>query len=198
MFGNKVVEIKKSKFNGEIKVVKTLGIGTYFQVGGITQSGGVVGQLWKSALKKIPLKEIENCLILGLGGGSVAGLIRKKYPSAKITGVEIDPVMVSLGRKYLGLGNGHVEIIIQDALKYKTGQKFDLVVIDLYKGQTFPKQFETKEFLQKIHSVLSKNGVAVLNRLNNVDEGFEKKLKKVFKSVKVVKPLINTIFICKK
>ena len=40
--GPKVLEKKKSKINGEIKVVKTLGLGTYIQVNGLTQSGGVV------------------------------------------------------------------------------------------------------------------------------------------------------------
>ena len=42
LIGTKVLEERHSKFNGDIKVVRRLGFGTYIQVEGVTQSGGVV------------------------------------------------------------------------------------------------------------------------------------------------------------
>ena len=119
MLGNKILETTKSSFNKDIKVVSTFGVGTYIQAGGITQSGGVVKTIWKTALKNIGKEKVKSCLILGLGGGTVAGLVRKKYPLAKITGVEIDPVMVALGKKYLGLERHGVDIKIADAIDYQ-------------------------------------------------------------------------------
>lgn len=193
MFGNKILEIRKSKFNKEIKVVKTLGIGIYIQAGGITQSGGIVKRIWKTALKKIQIKEVKNCLILGLGGGTVAGLIRKKYPKAKITGVEIDPVMVRLGRKYLNLDEYGVDIKIADARKFNP-KNYDLIIVDTYLGD---------KYVDFVEHNFTKAKVVIFNRLylkenrQEVDK-FEKKLKKVFSSVEVVKPLINVVFICKK
>lgn len=193
MFGNKILEIRESKYNGEIKVKRTLGIGTYIQAGGITQSGGVVKTIWKSALKKIKMKKIDKCLILGLGGGTVAGLIRKKFPDAKITGVEIDSVMVELGKKYLNLGKYDVDIKIADARKFYVGN-YDLVIVDTYLGD---------KYIDLVKLNLSKSAVVVFNRLylkdkREVVDKFEKKLKKVFSSVEVVKPLVNVVFICKK
>ena len=53
MFGTKIFEVKHSKFNKNIKVIKSLGLGTYIQVNGLTQSGGVVESIWKYSFKKL-------------------------------------------------------------------------------------------------------------------------------------------------
>ena len=94
LIGTKILEKRKSKYNGEIKVIRNLAFGTYIQAGGITQSGGIVEDFWKETLKKIKHQSltINNCLILGLGGGSAAKLVRKFWPEAKITGVDIDRI----------------------------------------------------------------------------------------------------------
>ncbi len=126
MLGTRVLEELNSKYNGRLKVVKTFGMGTYIQANGLTQSGGIVESIWKSTIRKIKNQDIKNCLILGLGGGTVAKIIQERWPGVKITGVDIDPVMVELGKKYLGLGD--VQIKIQDAYDFdSTG--YDLVIV---------------------------------------------------------------------
>lgn len=215
MLGTKIFEEIKSKFNGDIKVVRSLGFGTYIQAEGLTQSGGIVETIWKQTLKRINnLKldsitscAINNCLILGLGGGTVAKLIRKKWSDAKITGVDIDPVMIELGKKYLGLDKLNVEIKIDDALqytKYKTPDiKYDLVIVDLYNGDKYPEKFETENYIHLVRSLLSRSGVAVFNRLYYGDKRpqavkFGNKLKKIFSNVEWFYPEANLMFICSK
>lgn len=202
MFGIKVLEERHSKYNKDIKVIKSLGFGTYIQVNGLTQSGGVVESIWKSTLKKINNKDIKNCLILGLGGGTVANLIRKKYPNIKIVGVEIDPLMVELGNIYLGLKKSKVDIKIQDAFKLTKGI-FDLIIVDIYCGNKFPKKFESEKFLSNIKNNLSNYGLVIFNRLffkNNKKEVlvFEKKLKENFRKVDYFYPQANLMFICRR
>src|SRR3990167_8603768 len=100
MLGTKIIEKRVSPINGRITVARSLGLGTYIQVEGLTQSGGVVENIWKQTLRKVKSKKeegitrsaIKRCLILGLGGGTAAKVIRKLWPEAKITGVEIDPI----------------------------------------------------------------------------------------------------------
>ncbi|HBP39736.1 TPA: hypothetical protein DD450_02545 [Candidatus Woesebacteria bacterium] len=202
MFGTKVLEVRHSKFNKDIKVVKSLGFGTYIQVNGLTQSGGVVESIWKSTLKKINNKDIKNCLILGLGGGTVVKLIRKKYPNVKIVGVEIDPLMVKLGNTYLGLEESKVDIKIQDAFKLTKGI-FDLIIVDTYCGNKFPKKFESEKFLNNIKKILSNHGLVIFNRLFYKDNRkdalkFGEKLKQNFKIVDFFYPQANLMFICRK
>ena len=75
------LEEADSPINGKISVVKSLGFGTYLQVGNLTQSGGVVSGIWKKTLLKIKtlINEPQNILILGLGGGSCAKISRKLW-----------------------------------------------------------------------------------------------------------------------
>ncbi len=210
MLGTKVLEERKSKYNGDLRVVKTFGMGTYIQAGGLTQSGGIVETIWKQTFRKITSSKItiNNCLILGLGGGTVAKLIRKKYKDAKITGIDIDSVMVSLGKKYLELDSQKVKIVIGDVsnipnLSNFPKQKFDLIIVDLYNGDEFPDKFEKEEFTLLVKYLLSKSGTVVFNRLYYGEKRpmavkFGNRLKKVFTKVEWFYPEANLMFICSK
>lgn len=190
------MEERESIYNGSLRVLNTWGMGTYIQAGGLTQSGGIVESIWKSTLKQITNSKVKNILILGLGGGTLAKLLRKKYPNAKITGVEIDPIMIELGKKYLELDKYNVDIKIEDTNKFKFGE-YDLVIVDMYSGDNFPKEFESEEFLKK----LTKYKTVIINRLYFGDKRpdtvrFGNKLEKIFKKVIWYYPEANLMFLC--
>jgi len=196
MFGTKILEERESKFNGNLRVVKSFGLGTYIQAGGLTQSGGIVETFWKQTLKRIKNSKykIRNCLILGLRGGTVTKIIRKFWPDAKITGVDVDPLMVELGKKYLGLEAD--KIYIEDAGSFNT-KGYDLVIVDLYQGDKFPEKFQKEMFLKSF----SQNTLVIFNRLYYKEKKIEaqefgEKLKKVFKNVEYYYPITNLMFIC--
>ena len=199
MLGTKILEERKSEYNGNIKVVRSLGFGTYILVGGLTQSGGIVTDIWRNTLRKIYNSgfKIQTVLILGLGGGTVAKLVGKYWPKSKVTGVEIDRVMVELGEKYLVIGN--VKVIIGDAYEFikKNKEIYDLVIVDLYIGDKFPEKFEEEEFLRK----LTKNKLVVINRLYFGEKRkeavvFGNKLEKIFMNVEWFYPPANVMFLC--
>jgi spermidine synthase len=218
MLGTKVLEERESKYNGHLKVAQSLGFGTYIQAEGLTQSGGIVEEIWKQTLKFLNRKQslaksefgksliVNHCLILGLGGGTVAKLIRKNWPDAKIIGIDIDPVMIELGKRYLGLDQIDVEIKIGDALeiiqksKVKS-RKFDLIIVDLYQGDKYPEKFETENYIHLVGSLLSRGGVAIFNRLYYGDKRpetvkFGNKLHKIFSNVEWFYPEANLMFLC--
>jgi spermidine synthase len=194
-----------SKINGRVEVSKELIWGTSIKCGGLTQSGSLIESIWKKPLKiaKNKKPQINNCLILGLGGGSSAKLVRKAYPAAKIVGVDLDPIMVELGKKYLQLDKSEVDIKIVDAFKFtqKTKEKFDLILVDLYQGRQTPEEFTTSEFINMVNKILNTDGVALFNKLYGGDARpaavkFLKKLESVFGNVDPVYPLANVVFIC--
>lgn len=201
---NKVLEEVDSPINGKIRVVRTLGLGTYIQVENLTQSGGLIEDIWGKTLKKVKSKKGErltNCLILGLGGGSAAMLVKKFWPDVKITGVDIDPFIVELGRKYLGLTG--LEVVISDAgdfIKRGVG-KYDLILVDTYVGYEFPKKFEEMGFLTAVMKSLAHAGIAVFNRLYFREKRpealkFGAKLESIFSKVDYVFPEANVMFVC--
>lgn len=197
----KVLEEKYSSVNGKVRVVRSLGWGTCIQVDGLTQSGGVIESIWKETLKKLKNKTIDRCLILGLGGGTVAKLVRKNWSKAKIVGVDIDPIMVEMGKKYLGLEEAKVEVKIGDAGDATRG-KYDLVIIDLYHGFEYPAKFEKPKFLGMVGNLLTEDGVAIFNHLYSEGKRteaikFGKKLEGAFSRVEWYYPSANLMFICK-
>src|SRR3989344_4617205 len=116
----KVIEEANSEINGKVTVFRDLVMGTFIRVEGLTQSGSVVYDVWEQTLKEVKkLKpSVKRCLVLGLGGGSAAKLVNKFWPDAKICGVDADPVIVELGKKYMGLEKIPVDIVISDGEKF--------------------------------------------------------------------------------
>lgn len=200
-----IVAEVNSSINGHLRVEKTLVWGTHITASGLTQSGGIAEAIWKHTLTRVKKggHKITTCLILGLAGGSIAKLVRKNWKEAKITGVEIDPAMIYLGKKYMGLEKWGVDIKIQDAEDFckSTKDKFDLICMDTYTGDAFPEKFEDEKFLQLLKRLVTERGVVVFNRLYYADKRpqavkFGEKLEGVFSRVDWVYPEANLLFIC--
>ncbi len=208
MTGTKILEEVESPINGKLTVVRDLAWGTYIKGGGLTQSGGVMYSVWKKTLKLITNYQlsINNCLILGLGGGDAARLVKKYWPAAKIVGVDLDPIIVELGKKYLRLDEEQVQVQVQDAYKYckqevKSNKRYDLVCVDVYVGDTVPAKFNNEEFLKLILKLLVPSGIAVFNQLYFDEKRreslkFQKKLEKIFAKVTPIYPQANVMFVC--
>lgn len=204
IFGLQVLEEIVSPINGKVTVCRDIAWGTHIQAEGLTQSGGVAAEIWKTALKKVKNQnlKVNNALILGLGGGSIAKIVSQYWPQAKITGVDIDPVMVELGKKYLGLDRLDIDIVIEDAVTFlkRCRQKYDLICIDTYKGDEYPKELEEQASLKRIKDLLNPDGVAVFNRLYYGEKRpravkFGLELEKIFPEMQVVYPEANIMYL---
>ncbi|KKT74429.1 MAG: Spermine synthase [Microgenomates group bacterium GW2011_GWA2_44_7] len=165
-FKTQELERVKSKFNGEIVVVKSEGE-FRFLVGGLTQSGRFIDKIWQKAIAYLKKHEFfpKSCLILGLGGGTVARIISMTWPGIKVTGVEIDPQMIDLGKKYLALAQTKsLTLKIQDAQKFvqDSQNKYDLIIIDTYIGEQAVKNLRD---MSKLERLLSPGGSVVFNFL---------------------------------
>jgi spermidine synthase len=208
LFKNKILDQVDSSLNGKIEVVKSLVFGTSISIGGLTQSGGIVYEIWNKTLKRIKKQKpnINKCLILGLGGGSVAKVIKKYWENINITGVEIDKNMIILGTKYLGLEDIKTEI--NDAYEFslkesKSNNRYDLVIVDLYIGDKFPDKFQNLELIKALKKIIRKEGLIIFNRLYYGEKrkealNFAKKLESMFKKVEYYYPEANLMLICTK
>lgn len=209
------IEVFNSSVNGEISIYEDLFGKKTMRIDKVSQSGELVDAIWKSAIKEISIRQrtnkikISNCLLLGFGCGGSAKLISKKWPETKIIGVEIDQKVIEVGEKHFGLGKiKNLKIEVADAIKfidpmYKIHNiKYDLIFIDVYLGQNFPKGVEKEEFLNGIKNLLADKGVAVFNRFywNNEYRGqareFESKLRTFFPKVWTKKANYNLSIFC--
>mmetsp|Transcript_94072 Transcript_94072/g.275286 ORF Transcript_94072/g.275286 Transcript_94072/m.275286 type:complete len:274 (-) Transcript_94072:155-976(-) len=84
----------------------------------------------------LPPERRKRVLLLGLGGGSAARILRALAPEALIVGVEIDPEVVAAACTHFGLGDLGLEIVTDDALHVLQTERrrFDLVIDDVFLG----------------------------------------------------------------
>ena len=151
-------------------------------------------------------REHRADVIVGLGGGSIVRVLTKFFPKAKITGVDIDKSIVELGKRYFNLSSiKNLEIIISDASKFlKTQQKtYDLIFVDLYKGYSIPKKFQTDCFLKNLNKNLGKNGYVVFNMLaiqmkKPEAKSFLDKVEKIYHDGNTVSSFANTLVFARK
>ena len=134
-------------------------------------------------------------------------VVKKYWEDTKIVGVDLDPKIIELGRKYLKLGKSDVEVHISDASDFlssvnsKRSAGYDLILVDLYVGRDFPKKFEKDSFIKLVKKALAKDGVAVFNRLYYDEKRkesmkFGEKLEKYFRKVEIIFPEANVMFVC--
>ncbi len=193
-----------SSISGSIKIVEHLGKNRLY-VGKMLQSGGLLEGVWKKVLANIE-SPVSSILILGLGGGTVAKQMAVKWPGSKIMGIEIDPVIVKLGKKYFGLSDiPGLGIVIEDAADWvkkaaKERVRFDLILVDLYLNDEIPERCRSEAFLNTVKKLLNKKGVAVFNQLRAKKKEREieeriKNLQKLFPQAKLLKTATNLLIL---
>lgn len=116
-----------------------------------------------SALKE-PAR-LDNALLIGLAGGTVAKQLTEAYGPVPIDGVEIDPEIARVGREYFDMTELNLNVIIQDG-RYTlrtSGKTYDLIGVDAYKQPYIPFQLTTREFFQEVSDHLTPEGTVVIN-----------------------------------
>ncbi|MGE5403637.1 MAG: spermidine synthase [Candidatus Saccharibacteria bacterium] len=107
-----------------------------------------------------------KALILGMGTGTFAKQARYYFPGIKTEGVEIDPDIAGLARKYFALTNEDARVYINDGRTFlKTGdaKTYDIIMVDAYRDITFPFNMSTREFFAEVKRHLKPGGVMVVN-----------------------------------
>lgn len=192
MFGPKVLGEYTSKYSGKL-TVNQVWPERYVSTGYWTQTGGIIKDVWRPVFKKLHPPKHKTWLVLGLAAGTVCRLIPDP---AKIVGVEIDPVMLDIGKKYFSLSKiKNLEIVNSDTQKYLKTHKFifDYVLVDMYFGDQIPKFVYTAPFPGKF---------VVFNHLfySNIQKhralSFVEKLKTRYSRVQTVRSITNLLIIC--
>ncbi|CAI2357076.1 unnamed protein product [Caenorhabditis sp. 36 PRJEB53466] len=157
----------------------------------------------------------KTILEIGLGGGSLDMFLHQMNPKMNITAVEIDPVVVSIARKWFNVVDDDTRrTITADGLKFiqdaqKNGDKYDAVFLDACdNSQTMPcpsEVFRNVEVYRSISAIVKETGSLIVNILSHIDEPqevmkFVKELSQHFGScIRVsITDEMNVIAICTK
>lgn len=152
--------------------VRPSGAGRELRVGGTSASWYQPGQLltgsvWDALGVAIAAVEVAapRVLVLGLGGGSAARLVRATAPDASIVGVELNAAVVDAARASMDLDALNVDVRIEDARRFlKRSGRYDMIVEDCFIGGEdglAKPSWLLDEGADAICSLLAEGGVAV-------------------------------------
>jgi hypothetical protein len=88
------------------------------------------------------------------------------YPDAEIDGVELDPAVSRVGRRYFGMGdNPRLTVHDVDARPFLRASdgRYDLIVVDAYRQPYVPFYLATREFFRLVREHLTPGGIVALN-----------------------------------
>jgi spermidine synthase len=108
----------------------------------------------------------ERILEIGLGGGSTVTYLNAVLPDTAILAVEIDKEVVDLARKYFGFKeSARMRAVVADGRSFliRDKDRWDIILIDAYRGPFVPFHLLTKEFYALVKSRLAPGGVVVQN-----------------------------------
>ncbi|MFN8474947.1 MAG: fused MFS/spermidine synthase [Anaerolineae bacterium] len=112
-----------------------------------------------------PPSEPRSVAIIGLAAGTVARQYAAVYPRAQVVGVEIDPALIDIGRKYFALDESKARAVAGDGRAWLQGDggHYDVIAVDAYRQPYIPFHLATREFFALARERLSENGVLVVN-----------------------------------
>ena len=134
----------------------------------------VTGSVWDALAAPIlalPPARRRNVLVLGLGGGSVARVLRAVAPRVRIVGVETNREVLRAARRWFDLDEVGVEVVEADAVAYlsRSRRRYDLVVEDVFVGRgraVHKPDWLPRPGLALAAARLSPQGVLVSNTLD--------------------------------
>jgi predicted membrane-bound spermidine synthase len=108
---------------------------------------------------------VKRIAIVGLAAGTTARQATAVYGPIPIDGIEIDPVIVDVGRKYFGMTMPNLNVIVGDGrweLEHSP-YKYDIIAVDAYRPPYIPPHLTTQEFFRICADHLTNDGVLAIN-----------------------------------
>ncbi len=128
----------------------------------------LTGGVWDAFLALPPLlgRPLRSVAILGNAGGTTARALGEFYPDAYVDGVELDPAVSRVGRRFFGMDdNPRLTVHDADARPFlrRIDKRYDLIIVDAYRQPYVPFYLATREFFRLARERLAPGGILALN-----------------------------------
>jgi spermidine synthase len=131
--------------------------------------------------------------LVGLAGGTVARQFTAIDGPMPIDGVEIDPKIVDVGRRYFDMNEPNLHVTVADGRYWMATQagQYDVILVDAYRQPYIPFYLTTREFFESAQAHLNPGGVLAINvgrtpTDNRLVDALSGTLNAVFKNVFVL------------
>ncbi|KAJ1613118.1 2 SAM dependent methyltransferase [Cryptosporidium canis] len=154
--------------SGKLEIDHLSGLSNYY-IGVILVSSLILDSIGQN--KK------RNALILGLGGGVLASILRRLYPKSilDITTVELDPCVRDVAKGYFGFLEDCIEVVIGDALEYvnhlysSIKDLIDYIIVDINSSSVNDSlmcpgiEFLSNRFVEQLINLITSDGCIIYN-----------------------------------
>ncbi|MBX2964928.1 MAG: fused MFS/spermidine synthase [Cyclobacteriaceae bacterium] len=126
-------------------------------------------RVFQKAFKKFDIKKRnpKSVLILGFGAGSVATILCDELNlTPHITGVELDPEVIALAKKYFNLDRfSSLTIHVADAAEFISHEntQYDLLVSDVFVDKNLPDHLIQQAYIENLIRLTAKKGIGMMN-----------------------------------
>lgn len=125
--------------------------------------------------------KIENCLVLGLGLGSIPDMLATRFKkNISFVAVDIDEVVIEMAMEYvLRPKKINIDVFTADAvsfLEWHSG-RYDMICTDVFVGDRIPADLQTIDALTSMKGMLKPNGLLLYNRLSRYQPDIDSNLR---------------------
>ena len=107
----------------------------------------------------------QRMAVVGLAAGTIPKQFTRVFGPLAIDGVELDPEIVEVGRRYFALNEPNINAIVGDGRNVLTqlSGPYDIITIDAYKVPYIPWHLTTQEYFTDVSERLGESGVLAIN-----------------------------------
>lgn len=111
--------------------------------------------------------DIQRCVLIGLGGGSIAKYVWKYCPDIVQTVVELNPQVIQVARSHFAVpaDDTHLQILQGDGMAYLQQHPgvCDWLMMDAFGSHGLPPDFCTQAFFDTCAEALTPDGLFAIN-----------------------------------
>jgi SAM-dependent methyltransferase len=103
--------------------------------------------------------------ILGNAAGTTSRAYEEFFPKTRVDGVEIDPELSEIGRRFFDMNNPRLHLYHEDARPFlrRIDARYDVISVDAYRQPYIPFYLTTVEFFETVRDRLVPDGVLIVN-----------------------------------
>jgi spermidine synthase len=165
-------------------------------VGGVVQSVHPEDASSGYWIEMLPDRTPVSALLLGLGGGTVARLLERRFDPIAITGVDNSDEMLAAATDF-GPPLDKTRLVQADATDfiYRNSSHYGFIAVDLYRADHMDRGVLAPPFLRALTASLKPGGTVAFNLFQDhcLDDCLVR-LERVFKRIRLTKIGRNAVF----
>jgi len=112
-----------------------------------------------------PPQRVQSMAMVGLAGGTVPKQYTLFFGPIPIDGVELDPEIVLVGRRFFAMEEPNLNVVVADGRAFlaRSDRRYTVIGVDAYRLPYIPWHLTTVEFFQEVRDHLTDDGVVVVN-----------------------------------